>query len=100
MDGFRADPEVLNSGASSILKSLNPAADIDLEGLSKDSGAVGHSGLSEEFARFSTTWQIAYLILRSRANSAVEMLNAMADNYARSDTDAGHLLSPHRAGLM
>lgn len=99
MDGFRADPEILNTGASDILKHLKPAEGIDLEALTADSGAFGQSGHSEAFAQFCATWQVAYLLLGSRADNAAKVLGGVADNYARSDDDAGQQLRPLNVGL-
>ncbi len=100
MSDFRADPEVLRGGASDILKCLEPAEDVDLEALSRNLGAFGHSGSSEAFNRFCVTWQVACLLLRSRATSAAETLNGVANAYAQSDDDAGQLLNPLRAGSL
>jgi hypothetical protein len=99
MDSFRADPEILNTGASAILKHLEPAEGIDLEALTEHLGAFGHSGNSAAFAQFCATWQVAYLLLGSRAANAADLLNGVADNYARSDDGARQLLNPLNVGL-
>jgi hypothetical protein len=97
MDGFRADPEDLTNGASGILECLKPAENVDLEALSRDMAAFGHPGFSNEFAQFSATWQVAYTLLQSRATQAAQVLKSVAENYAKSDDEAGQSMSPRRA---
>ncbi|MEU8568635.1 hypothetical protein AB0C51_09775 [Streptomyces pathocidini] len=100
MSDFRVDPEGLRGGASGILKCLEPAESVDLEALSRNVEAFGHSGSSGAFGQFCVTWQVACLLLHSRATSAAETLNGVAGTYVQSDDDAGQSLNRLRPGLQ
>ncbi|MFE6688459.1 hypothetical protein ACFVFQ_18555 [Streptomyces sp. NPDC057743] len=95
-DGFRADPAELRSGASDILKCLEPARDIEFGDLndSFESSDQGDVVLSGKFEKFCDTWDVAHVTLEDRSEEAASKLKTLAQNYEQADAFAEGRLDP------